>query len=331
MLESKLNPRQAPLSCYSLDQDEHNPECKACPHFDGCREAMGTRAGRIPLNCQVFDLIPAGLAKGPVADFDPEADVNMLYQATYRLVYGSNPNHTVGKYARSVFSLARKAKVTLPNYILINMVGYQLAWPEKQFVPGCLADGRALARVKTYAKACTDKFGSVDMEGLDAITGQDNAQFSLRVRMLDAEVTAGKWIIEWKLDHEGPPYEAMFDELELELDINWLAIEPRFAPRIQRYIQKANATANSHEIADKLKILRRRRHESYANFVYRQMIMPKAVDQVLEEFGYLASDFERVNKPVTDTLQFWHRLALAIQHLECLKWIDSGTGYYAEA
>ena len=317
------------MPCYGLNQDLRNHECKACPHSDGCHENMGMRAGRVTLDRLVFDLIPIGLSKGPVANFDPERDINALYQSTYRLVYGSNPVQTVGKFTRAILSLSRQAEVNVANFMLISMVGHQLAWPDKEFKASHLVDNRALHRVNTYAQACKERFGVVDAAALDALTGQNNAQFGLRARMLEAEVTVGKWIIEWKLDNEGPPYEPLFYALELELDVNWLAIEPRFEPRMIRNLDRANATANSHDIADKVRVLKKYKHESYANFVYRQMIMPEAVRQVLGEFGFQTCDFERENKPVVDALLFWHRLALALQHLECLKWIDCGTGYYA--
>lgn len=327
----KLTPISSPRACYGLSQDTRNPECKLCSHFSACFTHMGTRARRVTLDRLTFDLVPPGLHKLPAAGFDPEQDINALYQSSYRLVYGTNPNDTLGKFTPTVLRLARQAKVSVSNFITISMVGYSLAWPDKAFTPGCLTGNQALSRVKTYAQACLDKFGTVDLYGLDALTNQNNAQYSLRTRMLNTEVTVGKWIIEWKLDNEGPPYSALFDALEQDLDVNWLAIEPRYAPRLQAYTQTANATANSHSVALKMRVLKKRKHESYANFVYRQMVLPEALKQVLSEFSYMPTDFERVNEPVTDALQFWHRLALAIQHVECLKWIDLGTGYYAKA
>jgi hypothetical protein len=234
----------------------------------------------------------------------------------------------LGKLTERIKKQARQAQVTVPNYILINMVGYQLAWPDKEFTPGCLVDNRALSRVNTYADACCKRFGSVDLRSLDMLTAQDNAAYDLHERMRVAEFRVGRWIIEWKLDHEGPPYTPMFDALELELDANWLAIEPRFDPRLHDYLQRLDATANSHDVAQTVRKLKKRTHEAYANFVARQTAMPSAVEQVLSEFGYESQDFERPNEPVTDPLLFWHRLALAMQHMEVLKFIDLGSGYY---
>lgn len=322
-----LTPIAAPLPCFGLSQDASDPQCQACPHFDGCRQVMGMRAGRVTLDRLKFDLIPKKLPKSHVA---PEDNLDAIYQATYRMVYGSNPGHTLGVwFTERMRPIARQAKVTLPQYILINMVGYQLAWPDKEFTPGCLVDNRALARVNTYAKACRERYGSLDLTSLDMLTKQDNARFDLRTRMSDTEFTVGCWIINWKLDNEGPPYTPLFDALELELDVNWLAIEPRFKDRLEQYLGKLSATANSHDIAATVRKLKKHGHEAYANFAARQLAMPEAVERVVSEFGFTPQDFERPNDPVTDPLLFWHRLALAMQHLECLKFVELGTGYYA--
>ncbi len=287
---------------------------------------MGTRLDRVPLSKITFDLMPPLLCKGPAQISDP---LDAVYQSTYRLVYGANPNHSVGHITDRLLAMARKLKLSAANYILINMVGFSLTWPEKEFRPSNLVDNRALFRAKTYAEACRKKFGTIDVEALDHLTGQNNADFLLPARMLETELRIGRWIIDWKLDNEGPPYMPLFDALETDLDVNWLAIEKRYEDRLRDYTKRPGATSNSHDIADKVRVLKRRKNECYANFSARQHIMPTAVNTVLAEYGFTSDDFERQRTPVTDPLLFWHRLALAIQHLECLKLIKSGTGHYA--
>jgi hypothetical protein len=147
--------------------------------------------------------------------------------------------------------------------------------------------------------------------------------------MLRSEIEAGRWIIEWKLEHGGMPYTPMFDALEETLDVNWLAIEPKFEPRLHSYFLRLKATPSSHDLSEKLIALKRRRPEAFANFKAREAALPVAVTHVLNEFGFVPSDFQHEDVPVTNALVFWHHLALAIQHFECLKWVRLREGYYA--
>jgi len=285
------------------------------------------RAGRVTLDQVRFDLLPSTFPHGSLQS-NRRRDLATLYQTIYRQVFGSEAVGNLHEISDSVTTFARLAGLSIAQYMLINMAGFQLSWPDKTFTAKCLVDNRAPYRTKIYAEACREKFGSIDVDSIDNLTGQDNAFYDLQRRMLDAEKQAGAWIINWKMQNDGPPYEALFDALETKLDPNWLAIEPRFQPRMLRLIQHVCDTQEHRTIGETFHRLKKRSYEARGNFLARQAIMPGAVESVLSDYGFTPSDFERQDSPVTDPLQFWHRLALAIQHFSCLKIITSSALNY---
>lgn len=289
---------------------------------------MGIRANRVTLDLLKFQLLPPGLPRRHDVPTRDGRDFNEVYQTTYRQVYGTNSGESLGRVKDRVLELANRAKVSVPMFMLTNMVGHQLTWPEVPFCPKHLVDNRALYRVKLYAKTCREKFGVLDAHALDNVTQDQTARYDIESRMLESEVLAGHWIIEWKLQNEGPPFDAMFEALEEQLDPNWLAIEARYQPRLLEVIARPTSDVH-HAVADAVRVLKKRKHEAQGTFLARERAMPQAILQVLGLFGYMPQDFEAQDAPVSDTLRLWHRLALAIQHIECLKYIDSQEGYYA--
>lgn len=150
--------------------------------------------------------------------------------------------------------------------------------------------------------------------------------------MLESEVLAGRWTINFKLESEGPPYPAIFEELEKDLDPNWLAVEPHYAEVIEAYSRRESLASNSdtkHAILDVYARLKSHKHEAIGNFRAREKAMPKAIKTVLGEIEYTPRDFEIREEPITDPLRFWQRLGLAVQHMECLKKVAMNTGIYS--
>ena len=315
------------MSCFGLEQDAQHPKCKACPHFVECQRCMGMRANRITLDKALFNFLPPGLPrKHATAIRNP--DLDSIYQSSYRQIFGSNPGHSLNLVADKVSALAQKASVSVPMYVLTNMVGFQLAWPDMAFGPNHLVDNRALYRVRIYAETCRAKFGAFDVHTLDNVTGGDAEVFDLKQRMGRSELLAGHWIIDWKLRHEGAPFDAMFTALEPQLDPNWLAIETRYTQRMLQHTRHPT-TADRRRITATVTRLKRRSHEARANFMAREEAMPTALKHALNEIGYAPNAFEVTDQPITDPLRLWHKLALAIQHMECLRHIDTGQSYYS--
>lgn len=330
---------KAPLTCFGLSHKKTDPMCKACPHAADCRVYMGNRLSRIAIGDAKFSLVPQELnATRRMEETNKEyRDIEALYCECYRQVFGSKPVGYVGIYRDKLFQLAEICEVSVPLFILANMYGHCEAFPTSTFSPPMLVDNRAAHRVKCYTDACKQKFGAVSVRLLDLITGGDLAVYSLAQRMLDSEVRAGRWIIDYKLYHQGQPFEALFDDIENELDPCWLATEKRYEQRMKLYSTRSVQPENDpqqdtyHSALTVYARMKKFKHEAISNHQTRENIMPSAVEQVLHAFGYGTHDFEVEDKPIDDPLQFWNRLAVAIQHLECLLFVNYHEGIYASS
>jgi len=333
-----LKPESSPLECFGLSWNKDDAMCQTCPYVAKCQENMGFRVERIAIGEAKFALVPEAFVR---RHEEPEADrrdIEAIYCECYRQVFGVERTvGNIGGLCERLFKMAATAGVDLRTYVLINMFGYQQAYPEKAFTPGLLVDGRALYRVKVYADVCIEHFGTLNSTLLDVVTGGDLSEFDLAKRMLASEVKAGEWIVEYKLWHQGLPFQPMFDDLEPELDPGWLAVETHYEPILRQYsIREDQPTCKErlgsrHDAVMVYKRLKKRKHEAIAYFRARERIMPDAVKTILSRYGYDGNDFEVENKPFTDPLQFWNRLATAIQHLECLLFVNYHEGIYAQS
>ena len=327
-----LEPIKAPLECYGLSHDKSQAICQTCPHATGCLELMGTRAGRIQVNAAKFSLIPDEIVRRteePNADY---RDIEAIYIECWHQVFEGQPKDSVGGFREKVFRLAKVAQVSVPLFVMVNMFAHSKTHPDHYFSAGKLVDGRAITRVQTYRDVCLEHFGTLSPHLLDVVTGSDLDDYSLEKRMLDSENKAGRWIIDYKLWHPGLPYDPMLAELENELDPYWLATEKYYEATLKTYSTRQvfrDEHDTRHQALTVYHLMKKRKHHAISNFRTREKIMPKAVFEVLTGLGYEPSDFEIPDKPVNDPLQFWNRLGLAIQHLECLLLINYGEGIYA--
>lgn len=333
-----LSAIKSPIGCFGLEYVKTDATCKTCPHVLKCQEIMGDRVHRVTVAHADFALIPNGFVRRTEELNENYRDVDAIYVACYRQIFGENPVGYVGSHREKVFQLADVCQVSVPMFILISMFGHYHAYPEKVFSPTMLIDNRAVNRVQVYAEACREKFGAVTVAALDRGTGGDIIDYDLEKRMRESEIMAGDWIIKYRLYHSGLPYEMLFTELENELDPAWLATDPHYEAFITDYsTRKRNPTdkesqATRHAALEVFKRMKRgqlRMYEAITNFRSRERIMPDAVRIVLRKQGYSPGDFEIDNKPITDTLHFWNRLAVAIQHMECLLFVNYHEGIYA--
>jgi hypothetical protein len=296
---------------------------------------MGDRLSRIAVSEAQFALVPDTIPRRTEELNEDYRDVEATYCACYRQVFGEDPVGYVGLYREKVFKLADACQVTVPMFILINMFGHFQAFPETVFTPAMLVDNRAANRVRVYASACRKKFGSLSTQLLDTATNGDLVIYLLDKRMRESEILAGRWLIDYKLYHAGQPYELLFNELENELDPAWLATEQHYKQFIDDWSVRKNAPldketwATRHAALEIYKRMKKHRHEAISNFHSREKAMPEAVKTVLNERSYAPADFEITSRPVTDPLNFWSRLGTAIQHMECLLFVNYHEGIYA--
>ena len=67
--------------------------------------------------------------------------------------------------------------------------------------------------------------------------------------------------------------------------------------------------------------LKKHRQAACMAFQTREALMPKAISEALQLFGYGVDDFEIINEPVTDVLDLWGMIGLAVRHDQCLRYL----------
>jgi len=280
---------------------------------------MGMRLGRVKVGEARFRLLPEGFVRRIEEPNSDKRDIEAIYRACWRQVFGTDPVGSVGKYRNKLAWLAKKSGLAIPLFTLIVMFGHSKTYPQELFKPSMLADGRALVRAEVYARACVEQYSAVNAALLDQITGTKLADNDLDTRMFNSEIKAGRWIIGYKMTNPGLPFEPMLEALEDTLDPNWLATEKYYEPVIQACAQQTNEPKKvRHAALRAYRQMKKHKHDAIANFRSRQKMMPEAVRKVLSQLDLGPGDFEIADEPVTDPLLFWHHLALAIQHLECV-------------
>ncbi len=312
----------APLPCFGIERSSTEATCRACPHTGACAAAMGIRVNRISLDKAAFNFVPPSIETPLRFVAKQEKDFQAVYDITYFQIFGRHPGHSVNQFSNHVAKLAKKAMVSLRLFIMTNMLGHKQTWPEKEFTPHMLTDGRALHRVKVYATACEIKFGSLTNESLDNLTGF-GTRHELRNRLLASEIRAGAWIVKYKLRNAGLPFVRMLAANELDLDPEWLAIEQYYEPSLMAHLARPSGTIDRiehrHLVARCYARLKRHKHQAVGTFKTREEIMADAIVGVLSPLNYAPNDFEVRADPITDPLHMWNRLSQAIEHFECLK------------
>jgi len=327
---------EAPLPCFGLDFDPTLEMCQTCPHQAGCRDYMGGRVERVTVGQVIWSLVPATIERRGEEQAEERRDIQAIYCECYRQVFNASAIGAVGQFEHKLFELARAARVPVESFILISMFGHSRAYPEAKFMPKTLVDNRSLNRVKVYAEECKRRYGAFSAKLLDVIADSNLDKADLQNRMLASEKMAGDWIVSYKLWHQGLPYTPMFDDIEANLDPAWLATEKHYEPVLTAYStrtgpQEKQRQAVRHQALEIYQRLKKHKHEAIANFRAREKIMPVAVRGILANRGFGTDDFEIPDNPVNDPLLFWNRLATAIQHLECLLFVNYHEGIYARS
>jgi len=325
----------APLPCFGLDFDPTLELCQTCPHQAGCRDYMGNRAERVTVGQALWSLVPATIERRGEELNEERRDIQAIYCECYRQVFDASAVGSVGQFEHKLFELARAAQVPVQTFILVSMFGHSRAYPDAKFTPKTLVDNRALNRVKVYAQECVRRYGAFSAKLLDVVADSALDKADLQNRILVSELAAGHWVVAYKLWHEGLPFEPMFDDIETSLDPTWLATEKHYGPILTAYStrsgpQDKDRQAIRHQALEIYQRMKQHKHEAITNFRAREKIMPLAVRGVLADRGFTTHDFEVPDRPVTDPLLFWNRLGIAIQHLECLLFVNYGKGIYAK-
>lgn len=327
-----LTPQAAPLACFGLEHQAHDPRCQQCPHAPGCRVHMGPRLARISLARVQFSLVPDTFVRRHEETNPEDRDIEALYGAAHHQVYACDPSDAVGSRRARVLALARQARCPVPLFLLTCMFAHATAFPGKKFTSGLLVDGRTSHRVKLYGDACRRRYADFSPHAL-ALLDPANPSLALATRMARSEILAARGIIDYKLQHAGQPWDTLLEALAPQLDPAWLAIEPAFTRRLLAYSRRELAALPETDIHHQALVyyhgLKKHKHRAIATFLAREAGLRRALPEVLGVYGLQLDDFEVENKKVLDPLHFWGRIALAIQHLESLRYVNYGEGLYA--
>jgi len=355
-------PKKAPLPCFGLDHNRHDPICQACPHFDSCLAHTGSRADKVPLNQVRFNLIPANVPEKfrrsvrheimCVTDRtmhldDPEIPhLQRLYADCYYSVFLRNPTDNVAQVKDAIVTHARKAACSVRMYILANMMAHKvheanvIKNTEKlraaKFHAKLLAAAFSVKRAKAYQQMCHDEFGTFTLTSLAVLTESDGKD-NIESTMLRSEVTAALWFVRYKIFNGGDALSAaaeMYKQEELQLAPEWLAIEKSYLDLILKpYVAK---TIHDTEAVERHRFNVFQVHHHYKGhlssqrlaFMARERIMPQAVNTVLNAFNQRPDDFLYPRIAVKDPLDFWQSVALTLRHYHCWLYLNGLPSYF---
>jgi len=132
-------------------------------------------------------------------------------------VFGKEPtDYNMSRHRAAIIANVQHAGCSLRLFLLANMIGHQRMQQEivaktplarsKPFKLRQLAEKRALERASMYADLCHKEFGTFSLSTLTALAETNTEDNDLEHRLLNSEVTAGRWLVGHKMVHGGPPY-----------------------------------------------------------------------------------------------------------------------------
>lgn len=333
-------PITPPKQCFGLEQHRDNPLCRNCPHRRDCADLMGELAGRVDVDQVPFHFMPVNFIERcrDTNDLDPDLPhIERVYVFCYEWVFDielkGEGRHRMVQNLRQHRALIteriREAEVSVKMFFVANMLAWKQSHGETRFHPRLLTHQFAAYQVKEFAKTCQERYGTFDITSMDRLMGSDVARHDFETNLLNSEVVAGAWIVNYKLFHAGNLLERLYTEKETALNPYWLAIEPSYQDQVLTAYrnnpdESCPAVVRRHrwDTIQVLGKLKKQDRKAIAVFSARERIMPEAVQRVLGQRGLRAEHFQIENVPVVNAIKFWVRLGIAIQHYECLKFVD---------
>ena len=295
---------QPPKACFGLEQTHGNPICHGCPHRQDCADVMGNLVGRRSVDQVPFDFMPpAFVAKcRDTNDLDPDLPrMDSVYVFCYEWVFESElkgklrDNHvqTLKKHGAIIRERIRDAGTSVKLFFLANMLAWKRSHPETRFHPKFLISEFSAYQVRELAKTCQDRFGTFDVTALDSMMDLDVAKHDFETLLLNSEIVAGSWIVNYKLFHSGRLIERLYAEKETALNPYWLAIEPTYRDHVLLPHLDNPGLCDSKVLRDHrwnasqvLARLKKQERKAMAVFSARERIMPDVIQRVLGQRGF---------------------------------------------
>jgi len=300
---------------------------------------MGHLAQREGVDKAIFRFLPDNLLHYENMDVygsDPDAVVmEEVYQFCHQWVFEHKAPGKIGLNRRAILERVRESETSIKLFFLANMLAWQQSHETEPFHAKVLTGDFAVHQVKTFAASCRKQFGAFDTTTLDRLMGSDVAKQDFEGLLLSSEMTAGNFIIGYKMFHSGTVSQTLYREKEGTLHPYWLAVEQTYYDDLlHQHIRRPDPNLspvlakhrwNTLHILGQLK---RHSRQAVAVFLARERIMPEAVKRVLVQHGYAPEDFMIERRIVTSPLKFWSRLAVAIQQVELLDFVDGNPSIF---
>lgn len=325
-------PKDAPKSCFGLSLREGDPGCSDCKVAEGCAEHMGRRLGRVPLSEVRFDFLPEKLKIRKNKRKNPSS-IDAIYHSCHLAVFGKKAMHGPGKEGQNIFANAKEAGCDVRMFVYTNMMVWKKIQPDRSFHAKMLLTDKAVERMDEWKNLCIQKFSNFNLKKLSQSLSEDTFENSLESRMAVAEERAGTYAIRYKLQHPGAPWPSLYDKYEEWLDPHWLAIE-------ETYYQHALKDGIGKKLGEGRKETRRAaayrirgqliraKSKAIEAFEERESCMHAVVRAVLNKFDLNPDDFDHRTEVVTDPMRFWTKLGVAVQHWECVKFVEGLPSVY---
>jgi hypothetical protein len=309
---------------------------------------MGARLNMVPLNQLKFDIVPDEFRE-EAYDLtfnldDPELPyLQRLYADCYLSVFHCNPLDNVFRYKEDIARNARQAECSVRMFMLANMVAHGqhektvIDHTEKnraaKFHARLLAADLSIKRAKMYQELCHDRFGTFSLTSLAVLTDTE-AGDDLESAMLRSEVTMAQWLVRYRIFHSEEAETRLYENLELQLAPEWLAIEQTYLDHILKpYIQHA---IRGTELVERHRFSTFQVHAFYKKHLTnqrlawcaRQRILPEALRTVVNSFGLQPEDLLHPREPVRSPMELWKHLALAIRHYHCWLYLNGEPSYF---
>lgn len=299
-------PVALPRACFSLELDRDDPRCISCAHQQACAEAMGSRAGQVPLLDIKVDL----QLDGSTQKISPDAprDLASVYALAYTRIFNRPAPDTLLD-APAVAGASRELGVSPEMYIYACLLGHRTSSPERRFNSRLLVSPTAAKRVLFYREHAAREFGTTDVDAVRRLTRDGD---KLRDELLASEQLFGGWVVGARCATTGNGVVGLYRQRELALSPYWLAIEPTYA----RWTETTAAATEEQRRHRKLvAAVDRAARPDLARM--RSGVLLPAAGHVLGRRGYSPAHFRSVPQ-VTNAFRFWLALGDALLQLRIL-------------
>ena len=294
---------------------------------------MGRRLSRVTLTHARFSLVPPAYLRRYEEKNAVDRDIEAHYCAAHYQVFGTDPLDSVGHNRHKLLELLTLTACDVHTFMLTSMHAHSLLSPNVPFQSSMLAQGKATERVRVYGKAAKEKYAAFSQHTLELLGATVNARDSAERRLQNSEFRAACWIIDYKLKGlGGNPTEPLLDAEEDNLDPMWLAAEDSYTQRLFDYsARRIGVKQVRHDAHEMRQRMQKHKHAAISVFMARERCMRRVIEEVTHYYGHNTEAFEIEDVPIENTLHLWWKLGLAIQHMECIRFVNYAEGIYAKS